>query len=138
MGRQPLVSIKSTATSLAGSCGGYKNTAAHHVVAAGLEHQGVANPVEFAQKMLAFFAHVCPDQVGPAARYKSDGVATGVGVYAEEGFNGHYCLLVELGIWLFEHPSLSTRITKSPNKQIHDHGAKIGQVFRKNKDFCPH
>jgi hypothetical protein len=64
-------------------------------VATGLEHQGMPDPVEFAEKMLAFFAHVGAHQIGAAACYEPDGVATGVCVDAEEGFYGHFYEFVE-------------------------------------------
>ena len=69
-----------------GVCGRIQDAARHHVVAARLKHQAPANPVELPQKMLPFFAHVGPLQQGAAARDYPDGVATGVGVDAKEGF----------------------------------------------------
>jgi hypothetical protein len=45
--------------------------------------------------MLAFFAHVGAHQIGAAACYEPDGVATGVCVDAEEGFYGHFYEFVE-------------------------------------------
>ena len=47
IGRQPLVSINKTATSFCGSCGGYKNASAHHIMATGFKHQSLSYPVIF-------------------------------------------------------------------------------------------
>jgi hypothetical protein len=55
-------------------------------VSARLEHEPASDPVEFAQEMLAFFAHVGAVQQGASARYEAYWVAAGVGVDTEKGF----------------------------------------------------
>jgi len=61
-------------------------------VATRLKHQGMANPIVFAQEMLAFFAHGVAHEIGSSACYESDGVAACVGVNAEECFGCHFLI----------------------------------------------
>lgn len=72
-----------------GVVGRIQDTARHHVVAARFKHQTFANPVVFAEKMLAFFAHVATFKNGAAAGYDADGIAAGVGINAEKSFGRH-------------------------------------------------
>ncbi len=72
-----------------GVVGRVQNTARHHVVAARFKHQTFANPVVFAEKMLAFFAHVAAFKNGAAARYNAYGIAAGMGINAEKSFGRH-------------------------------------------------
>lgn len=78
-----------------GVVGRVQNTARHHVVAARFKHQTFANPVVFAEKMLAFFAHVAAFKNGATARYDAYGIAAGVGINAEKSFGRHGIQKVE-------------------------------------------
>jgi len=69
-------------------------------MAAWLEHERVSDPVVFAEKMLAFFAHVCPNEIRASAGYQSDGIATGVRINTEKGFNGHNCWVAGWVDWV--------------------------------------
>jgi hypothetical protein len=50
------------------------------------KHQSFTDPVVFAEKMLAFFAHVASFQNGAATGHNSNRVATGMGINAEKSF----------------------------------------------------
>jgi hypothetical protein len=58
-------------------------------MAARLEHQPGADPVEFAQEMRAAFQHGGALQPRAAAGNEADRVAAGVAVKAREGVDGH-------------------------------------------------
>src|SRR5882757_2247909 len=69
---------------------GIEDTSAHHVVPARLEHQSLADPIVFLQKMLALLAHIAPVEDGAAAGYQPHGIATGMGNNAKKGL--FHCL----------------------------------------------
>ena len=66
-----------------------EDRARHHVVAARLEHQAGADPVELAQEMRALLQHGGALEPRPAAGDQADRIAAGVAVDAGEGVGGH-------------------------------------------------
>ena len=66
--------------------GWIENTAAHHIMAAWLEHQSLADPIEFPQKMEPALHHAVALQERPTACDYAYRIAAGVGVDTEKSF----------------------------------------------------
>jgi hypothetical protein len=63
--------------------------AGHHVVAARLEAQRPADPVEFRHEMRPLLHHIGADQVRPTAGHQPHRIAAGMAIDAEECVHGH-------------------------------------------------
>jgi hypothetical protein len=71
-------------------------------VATGLEHQGMPDPVEFAEKMLAFFAHVGATRLGPPPATSRTGLPQVCASMQKKVFTAIFMNLLKMRIWGFD------------------------------------